>query len=397
MVYLIYDFEGLKITNTKYQQFLKTLFFACKESSVHHFGNINFGIRPVNSDYNICVEPHSDSPLDTLITSTTSGSAPEGISRLPDPIHLLPIDMKFSTVRIFDGSDLSHEYKKCILCTIDEADANFPPGFENCKIKDAIVYYAVGYDVAHINAQYGVNLDCTDVVQKFILHNADIKNDKFRVYNPDVGWSLNSCFWYNTVFSEPLIYQKFDCLVGFTRLSMVGLYYDKFGKDSDDAWKNMRANVSGLGGDLLGIDNLRADIYNHFACKLSDVDDNQSIDDDLKKEKEKVEQHFEAHGGCGYMSSKYDEKMIKKNDEQRKVCRIDKDPCKPPKWLTNLYNNPIDNDGELPEKVKLHRLLSYMADYTASWTECCDAHSAQQMKDILPLLMRCKLILEGKK
>lgn len=76
----------------------------------------------------------------------------------------------------------------------------------------------------------------------------------------------------------------------------------------------------------------------------------------------------------------------------------EKDPCVPPKWLTqHLYVDGVENDGELPDKKKLHDLLDYMIDYVGSWTGCDDAHSAQQMKDILPLLIRCKLILEGKR
>lgn len=68
------------------------------------------------------------------------------------------------------------------------------------------------------------------------------------------------------------------------------------------------------------------------------------------------------------------------------------------KWLTqHLYVDGVENDGELPDKKKLHDLLDYMVDYVGSWTGCDDAHSAQQMKDILPLLIRCKLILEGKR
>ena len=76
----------------------------------------------------------------------------------------------------------------------------------------------------------------------------------------------------------------------------------------------------------------------------------------------------------------------------------EKDPCVPPKWLTqHLYVDGVENDGELPDKKKLHDLLDYMVDYVGSWTGCDDAYSAQQMKDILPLLIRCKLILEVKR
>lgn len=67
-----------------------------------------------------------------------------------------------------------------------------------------------------------------------------------------------------------------------------------------------------------------------------------------------------------------------------------------PKWLTELYVDNVKNDGEFPHKKKLYDLLDCMADYVASWTRCDDAHSAQQMKDILPLLVRCKVILKIK-
>ena len=67
-----------------------------------------------------------------------------------------------------------------------------------------------------------------------------------------------------------------------------------------------------------------------------------------------------------------------------------------PKWLTELYVDNVKNDGEFPHKKKLYDLLDCMTDYVASWTRCDDAHSAQQMKDILPLLVRCKVILKIK-
>ena len=56
----------------------------------------------------------------------------------------------------------------------------------------------------------------------------------------------------------------------------------------------------------------------------------------------------------------------------------------------------ITKTGEFPHKKKLYDLLDCIADYVASWTRCDDAHSAQQMKDIFPLLVRCKIILKMK-
>ena len=67
-----------------------------------------------------------------------------------------------------------------------------------------------------------------------------------------------------------------------------------------------------------------------------------------------------------------------------------------PKWLTDLYVDNVKNDGEFPHKKKLYDLLDCITDYVASWTRCDDAYSAQQMKDIFPLLVRCKIILKMK-
>ena len=67
-----------------------------------------------------------------------------------------------------------------------------------------------------------------------------------------------------------------------------------------------------------------------------------------------------------------------------------------PEWLTHLYVDNVENDGEFPDKKKLYNLLNYTIDYVGSWTRCDDVYSSQQMKDILPLLVRCKNILENK-
>lgn len=406
MIYVIYDFDKMQLTTEKYKQLIGTLNVSktfCIES---------FYIQPVKMNYNIHVDK-------TKITC--EGSSNDN-------------GCFISTIQVFIDNDSGSGFKstQCVLCTIENPRAGKSPAEQDsCRLPslpDAVIHYGVRHDSMTIFAPtLNERVLSTDIVSQFISR---IANDD-SVITGDMNFlenfALNADFWQHVFDIHDA--DRFENLIRALRISMVGLFYDKCGDTPDevlncDWFKDLFSAASRK-------DAVLADIIQHFtqlknevgvdlshrascgcgflneesqigqicpvcrtACgrtELSDAD--KKFYDGVKKE---VEQHFAAHGGCGYMSSKYDE-MLKNNDRQRKVCRPDKDPCKPPKWLIKLYSNPIDNDGELPEKVKLHRLLSYMIDYTASWTECCDARSAQQMKDILPLLMRCKLILEGKK
>lgn len=119
---------------------------------------------------------------------------------------------------------------------------------------------------------------------------------------------------------------------------------------------------------------LESDIHRHFKHMVSNTINEEACDSKLPSQS----------------------KPDSLNDSLRK-CSPEKDPCVPPKWLTqHLYVDSVENDGELPDKKKLHDLLDYMVDYVGSWTGCDDAYSAQQMKDMLPLLVRCKNILKKK-
>ena len=384
MVYLIYNFNGLNVSARKFDQFIATLNIAANDCNSD--GDEVFKFEPILK--------HTFNITKTDVTHMIHKNEKENLSR-------------FGFVDIVSTGPFMSDFKspKCIVCTVTESD-----------LPDAIILYTVKNDTLCVCAPMMDQCHSYEnVVHDYIQSIAS--NNTF------CAWKYDEDLW-NDIFKQPTLHDRFHNLTHALLVSTTGLYFDARGKTSDGTLED--SDIAAF-KDMPHYNELISIIVRHFSCIDAINSDRYSCDCgnlnsrlyvgavcpkcntvchrikagemtvvfDKAVEKE-VEQHFTVHGGCGYMSSKYDE-MIKDNDRQRKVCRPDKDPCKPPKWLIRLYSNPIDNDGELPEKVKLHRLLSYMADYTASWTECCDAHSAQQMKDILPLLMRCKLILEGKR
>jgi len=203
---------------------------------------------------------------------------------------------------------------------------------------------------------------------------------------------LNDDFWNDlwlTEFHEERTSNnKFDILIGALRHSMVGLFYDRFGGD-EDAVKASSA-IAQLKHTAIW-PQLENDIHCHFGCITTFC--------------EIFENKFE-HNHCGYLNPDWPNQFNQieapatphsSSHELLRKCSPAKDMCMPPKWLTHLYVDSVENDGEFPDKKKLHDLLDYMVDYVGSWAGCGDAHSAQQMKDILPLLVHCKIILEDKR
>ena len=202
--------------------------------------------------------------------------------------------------------------------------------------------------------------------------------DRFIAFNPEIScWALNTGFWnvfWLKEFHEGTPSNKFDILVGVLRYSIVGLFYDSLGND-EYAVKASSVIIETKRVNMTIWPQLENDIHRHFGCIDELVDTEEACNSKLPSQ------------------SKPDSR-----DDLLRKCSPQKDPCAPPRWLTqHLYVDSVENDGERPDKKKLHDLLDYMVDYVASWTGCDNAHYAQQMKDMLPLLVRCKIILEKEK
>ena len=286
-----------------------------------------------------------------------------------------------------------------------------------------------------------------NIVYHFISRIANDNSEITGDMNLLGNFALNLDFWQHVFDTHDA--DRFEYLARALRISMVGLFYDRYGDTPEEVLNRVRIR------DILCTaprkNTVLADIVQHFtqlkdevgvdlshrascacgylneeskigqicplchtACgktKLSDAD--KKFYDGVKNE---LDNHFAAHGAninedfkrgpCGYLNSKkqfndepyrghcgYLNPDLYKNLgmlREKGLIKPDTDPVKPPKWLTHLYTDQVENDGELPDKAKICGLLHYMIDYVASWSDCCDAHSSQQMKDMLPLLVRCK-------
>jgi len=345
MIYIIYDFTGLKITKKKYQQYFGTLLYTAKVCEAHSDGNKPFKIRPAVTGCDLCINPDKTAQKIPPLSI-------EDVSTVPDKVE-------FSRVLTDSGT-----CEKCIVCTVEDE-----------SLHDLFILYDVKYDHATILfSDYAVN----NVVLSFIRSPAMPfesrgSHDRFIAFNPEIGWALNNGFWnvfWLKEFNEGTPSNKFDILVGALRYSIVGLFYDSLGNDEDAVMtSNIIAEIKRTNMTLWP--QLENDIHRHFGC-IGLVDTEEVCDS--------------KPGQAKLPNSSYE--LLRK-------CNPAKDMCMPPKWLTqHLYVDSVENDGECCDKKKLHDLLDYMVDYVASWSGCDDAHTAQQMKDILPLLARCKIILK---
>lgn len=358
MIYIIYDFTGLKITKKKYQQYFKTLLYTAKVCEAHSDGNKLFKIRPTVTGCDLCIKSE--------IAQTSQEMSPhsiEGVSVVPDKVE-------FSRVLTDSGV-----CDKCIVCTVEDKDPH-----------DLFILYDVKYDHATILfSDFTVNNVVSSFIQTSVMpFESRGSCDRFISFNPEIGWTMNDCFWNEFWLKEFHVERasrdKFDTLIGALRYSIVGLFYDSLGND-EYAVKASNIITETKRVNMAIWPQLENDIHRHFGCI------------ELVGEDEQV-----VHGHCGYLDPEFSG-LRQKTDPQDNLlrkCSPQKDPCVPPKWLTHFYVDGVENDGEIPAKKKLHDLLDYMVDYVGSWTGCDDAYSAQQMKDILPLLVRCKIILEDK-
>ena len=360
MIYIIYDFTGLKITKKKYQQYFKTLLYTAKVCEAHSDGNKLFKIRPTVTDCDLCIK--SDKIAQT--SQEMSPHSIEGVSVVPDKVE-------FSRVLTDSGV-----CDKCIVCTVEDKDPH-----------DLFILYDVKYDHATILfSDFTVNNVVSSFIQTSVMpFESRGSCDRFISFNPEIGWTMNDCFWNEFWLKEFHVERasrdKFDTLIGALRYSIVGLFYDSLGND-EYAVKTSNIITETKRVNMVIWPQLENDIHRHFECiELVGAEDEQVV-----------------RGHCGYLDQEFSE-LRQKTDSQDNLprkCSPQKDPCVPPKWLTHFYVDGAENDGEIPAKKKLHDLLDCMVDYVGSWTGCDDAYSAQQMKDMLPLLVRCKIILEDK-
>lgn len=360
MIYIIYDFTGLKITKKKYQQYFGTLLCTAKICEAHRNGNKLFKILPAVTGCDLCINPDK----------TAQVIPPHSIKSEPaNDVNTVPDKVEFSRVLTNSGAR-----EKCIVCAMGDPH-------------DLFILYDVKYD--HVTVLFS-DYVVSDVVSSFIR--APVmpferrgSHDRFTAFNPEIGWALNNGFW-NVIWlkefhEERISNDTSDILVGALRHSMVGLFYDRFG-DDEDAVKASSA-IAQLKHTAIW-PQLENDIHCHFGYITS------------------FYEGFE-HSHCGYLNHRPNQfNQIEapatppsSSRELLRKCSPEKDMCMPPKWLTQqLYVGSVENDGERCDKKKLHDLLDYMVDYVASWSGCDDAYTAQQMKDILPLLARCKIILK---
>ena len=349
MIYIIYDFTGLKITKKKYQQYFKTLLYTAKVCEAHSDGNKQFKILPIVTSCDLCINPDKTSQV----------MSPHSVKSEPaNDVNAVPDKVEFS--RVLTNASAR---EKCIVCAIEDP-------------YDLFILYDVKYD--HVGILFSDHA-MSDVVSSFIRtpvmpFESRGSHDRFTAFNPEIGWALNNDFWnefWLAEFHEETPSNKFDILVGALRYSTVGLFYDSLG--NDEYAVNASSAIAQLKGTPIW-PQLENDIHRHFKCIELVAGAEEARDSKLPSQS----------------------KPDSLNDSLRK-CSPQKDPCVPPKWLTqHLYVDSVENDGELPDKKKLHDLLDYMVDYVGSWTGCDDAYSAQQMKDMLPLLVRCKNILKKK-
>lgn len=348
MIYIIYDFTGLKITKKKYQLYFRTLLYTAKICEAHSDGNKPFKIRPAVTGCDLCINPDKT-------TQKISPLSIEDVSTVPDKVE-------FS--RVLTDSETC---EKCIVCTVEDESPH-----------DLFILYDVKYDHATILfSDYAVN----NVVLSFIRSPAmPFENrgshDRFIAFNPEIGWALNNGFWnvfWLKEFNEGTPSNKFDTLVGALRYSIVGLFYDSLGNDEDAViTSNIITEIKRTNMTLWP--QLENDIHRHFGC-IGLVDTEEACDSNLPSQSK---------------PDPWNELIYRCNPSKDFGGEL-------PKWLTHLYVDSVENDGEFPDKKKLHDLLDYMVDYVGSWSGCDNAHYAQQMKDMLPLLVRCKIILEDKR
>lgn len=360
MIYIIYDFTGLKITKKKYQQYFRTLLCTAKICEEHSNGNKRFKILPAVTGCDLCIN----------LDKTAQVIPPHSIkSEQPmNDVNAVPDKAEFS--RVLTNASAR---EKCIVCAMGDPH-------------DLFILYDVKYD--HVGILFS-NHAVSDVVSSFIRtpvmpFESRGSHDRFTAFNPEIGWTLNNDFWseiwLKEFHEERISNDKSDILVGALRHSMVGLFYDRLG-DNEDAVK-ASSTIAQFKHTAIW-PQLENDIRRHFGYLTSFCEG------------------FE-HSHCGYLNHQPNqfnqiEAPATSHSSSRELLRKsspEKDPCVPPKWLTHLYADSVENDGEFPDKKKLHDLLDHMVDYVGSWAGCNDAHSAQQMKDILPLLVRCKIILE---
>lgn len=360
MIYLIYDFNGLKITKKKYQQYFETLLYTAKICELHS-DDKPFKIKPVDRDF--CID------LDKM----ECGVSPHHIDE-PEPIdenmniYAVPDKMDFSRVRTASGGGSTlRNYDKCIVCAVEDSH-------------ELYVFYNVQTDRATVLTNINTYVK-EDIVLSFIRapvppFESRASHDRFLAFNPGIRWMLNDDFWnefWLNNFHEERLCDK-DILIGALRYSMVGLFYDKLGND-ECAVK--ASPIIGQAKHMCIWPQLENDIQRHFKHVVFNTINDEGFDRKDPKPSCQAKAKPDPWNELIYR------------------CKPSKDfSGEPPKWLTHLYIDSVENDGEFPDKKKLHDLLDHMVDYVGSWTGCNDAHSAQQMKDILPLLVRCKIILE---
>lgn len=356
MIYIIYDFTGLKITKKKYQQYFETLLYTAKICELHS-NDKPFKIRPVDRDFWINLDKMECGVSPHYVDE------PEPIDENVECINAIPDKIEFSRVRTVFGSTL-RDYDKCIVCAVEDSH-------------ELYVFYNVQTDRATVLTNINTYVK-EDIVLSFIRtpvapFESRASHDRFLAFNPEIGWMLNSEFWNEFWLNN--FHEERSCdkgiLIGALRYSMVGLFYDKLGNDEYVA---KTSSIVVQFKHMCIWPQLENDIHRHFKRVVFNT-----INDEVRGSKS---------GQTKLPNSSYE--LLRK-------CNPAKDMCMPPKWLTHLYVDSVENDGEFPDKKKLHDLLDYMVDYVGSWAGCGDAHSAQQMKDILPLLVRCKIILEDKR
>lgn len=357
MIYIVYSFTGLKITKKKYQQYFETLLYTAKICELHS-DDKPFKIQPTDRDFWISIDKmkceaslhHTDSkPIDGNTNC---------IGAVPDKIEFSHVHTTFEST--------PRDYDKCIVCTVQDPH-------------ELYIFYNIQTDRATILTNINTHVK-EDTVLSFIRtpvapFESRASHDRFLAFNPEIGWALKNEFWnefwLNNFHEERLC--DSGILIGALRYSMVGLFYDKLGNDEYAVKTSSTIEQFKYMSIWPQLEN---DIHRHFKRVVFNT-----INDEVRSSK---------------LSDQT--KLLNSSHELLRKCSPEKDPCAPPKWLTqHLYVDSVENDGEIPDKKKLHDLLDYMVDYVGSWTGCDNAHYAQQMKDMLPLLVRCKIILEREK
>lgn len=383
MIYIIYNFTGLKMTKKKYQQYFKTLLCTAKVCELRS-DYTPFKIQPTNCDFWINLDKMEECSVSPQHTDSESiDETVKCIDTVPDKIEFSRVHTVFSKYAKTDDK-IWCNYDKCIVCTVENSPYCSQKQFETNKLQQGFILYNVKDDLV-INLSNDHVVD--NVVSSYILSTVSptnhIERNRFAIFSPEVGWALNNEFWINEFHDKQASDDKYTMLIGALRNSMVGLFYDKFG-DNKDAVLSSPVIEQAMSKHMPNEIHLVGDIQRHFEC--IEIIGTKTVEQ-------------QGRGHCGYLGSKWpgQTKLLNSSRELLRKSSQEKDPCAPPKWLTShLYINSVENDGELPDIKKLYDLLDYMVDYVASWTDCDIACIAQQMKDMLPLLARCKFILKKK-